>query len=309
MKKIVIRVITYNQENVISRALDSVLNQKEWGLYKLIVSDDCSTDRTWEILKEYKDRYPDIVCIYRNDKNLGIYGNIAKADSYLPESDLYGNLSGDDEYCSGYFAAIQKLVLAENIDTSKPIGIFSDWKTVSPAHKVIIRKQDSVLSNYKLISLKIRGKVYSRSMLVSKPVRDKYAPMILDKGLALAEGNYDIQPHIHIENSYYIPLVTTIYYSDIGVSTRLSLKKSDFYTTQFVTKWKYFLSHYLDDVSDIHYAKYEIAKADFYIRPLWSGLLKIIYHYKKGQLSKYKDKLGTRLHLYLHLLKYKVVHK
>lgn len=305
MKRIVIRVITYNQENVIERALNSILSQRKWGLYRVVVGDDCSSDRTWDILNEFQKKYPDIVYIYRNETNLGIYGNISKTDSYLPEADLYGNLSGDDEYCEGYFKAVQKIVSDENIDTTKPIGIFSNWKTVSPDGHEEIYKQNLVLNDYKLISLKIRGKIYSRSILVSKAVKEKYAPMILDRGLALSEGNYDLQSHLYIKKAYYIPRVTTIYYTDIGISTKLSRKHSDYFTTQFISMWEYFLEQYLETSEDIHYAKYEIAKSKFYIKPTWRGIFEIIHHNEKGQLHRQKDKLFSRLHFYLYLAKYK----
>ena len=47
-------IITYNQEDVIARTLESLLSQEH--LYEICVSDDCSSDRTWEILNEYSSR-------------------------------------------------------------------------------------------------------------------------------------------------------------------------------------------------------------------------------------------------------------
>ena len=127
MKKIVIRVVTYNQENVVGRALDSVLRQKDWGLYRIVVSDDCSTDHTWNVLQMYHSKYPELIDIYRNEHNLGMYENIQKADSYVPSCDLYSGLAGDDEYCDGYFEAIQNFIEQNHIDTTELIGIFSFW--------------------------------------------------------------------------------------------------------------------------------------------------------------------------------------
>ena len=136
MKRIVICIVSYNQEDVIGRTLDSILNQKEWGLFKIIVSDDCSKDRTWEILQEYKGKYPEIMDIHRNEHNLGIYGNVAQSNTYLPDDyDLICDLAGDDALCEGYFKALQDYIIDNKIDTSKGVGIYSDWKAISPNGK------------------------------------------------------------------------------------------------------------------------------------------------------------------------------
>ena len=139
-------MICYNQEDVIRRTLDSVLCQKEWGLYRLIISDDSSTDGTWNILQEYKEKYPEFLDIHQNEQNLGIYGNIAKSEDYIPpDYDLFGELSGDDIYCEGYFEGVQKFIKDRIIDTKKAIGVFSNWKLISPDGDEIIYNQHAVM--------------------------------------------------------------------------------------------------------------------------------------------------------------------
>ena len=51
----------YNQAKYIRKALDSFVNQKTDFLYEIIVHDDCSTDGTTEIIKEYQEKYSDII--------------------------------------------------------------------------------------------------------------------------------------------------------------------------------------------------------------------------------------------------------
>lgn len=55
--KISALVICYKQEKLIKRAIDSLLNQKEY-LYEICVSDDGSPDKTWEVLQEYAVQHP-----------------------------------------------------------------------------------------------------------------------------------------------------------------------------------------------------------------------------------------------------------
>lgn len=52
---------TYNHEKYISDALESFLMQKTNFKYEVLVHDDASTDKTVEIIKKYKNQYPDII--------------------------------------------------------------------------------------------------------------------------------------------------------------------------------------------------------------------------------------------------------
>lgn len=53
--------VTYNHEPYITDALDGFLMQKTNFAFEIIVRDDCSTDRTATIIKQYADKYPNII--------------------------------------------------------------------------------------------------------------------------------------------------------------------------------------------------------------------------------------------------------
>ena len=55
--RISVVIITYKQQDLISRAIDSVLCQKEYGLKEIVISDDCSPDNTWSVLNNYSNKY------------------------------------------------------------------------------------------------------------------------------------------------------------------------------------------------------------------------------------------------------------
>lgn len=67
-------VATYNQENTIARTLDSVLCQKCHQPFEVVVGDDCSTDRTPDICRDYAARYPQIR-LFLNAHNKGVLDN------------------------------------------------------------------------------------------------------------------------------------------------------------------------------------------------------------------------------------------
>nr|WP_180486313.1 glycosyltransferase [Treponema socranskii] len=93
-------IITYNQKDFIAQTLDSVLAQRHSYPYEIIVGDDASTDGTQAVLKYYKEKYPDIITLILNEKNLGIVGNYYKtiasaSGKYIMEC------AGDDYWLPG----------------------------------------------------------------------------------------------------------------------------------------------------------------------------------------------------------------
>lgn len=60
--KISVVLTSYNHEKFIEQSIESVLNQT-YKDFEFIIVDDCSTDRSWEIISEYKRKYPEIIAI------------------------------------------------------------------------------------------------------------------------------------------------------------------------------------------------------------------------------------------------------
>lgn len=67
--------IAYNHEAFISQAIEGVLMQKTSFPIELIIGEDCSTDRTREICKTYKEKHPEIIKLMLPEKNLGMMPN------------------------------------------------------------------------------------------------------------------------------------------------------------------------------------------------------------------------------------------
>ncbi|MBI3185469.1 MAG: glycosyltransferase [Myxococcales bacterium] len=64
----------YNAGRYVADALDSVLSQQVDRM-EIVVSDDCSTDSTAEILRDYERRYPTLLRVFRQSSNLGVTRN------------------------------------------------------------------------------------------------------------------------------------------------------------------------------------------------------------------------------------------
>jgi glycosyltransferase involved in cell wall biosynthesis len=72
-----IALCTYNGSRYLAQQLDTLVAQTYKNI-EIVVVDDCSTDDTVAILKDYASKYPQFK-IYQNEKNLGFTGNFEKA--------------------------------------------------------------------------------------------------------------------------------------------------------------------------------------------------------------------------------------
>jgi len=73
LPKISVLMPAYNTENYIIEAIESILNQT-FKDFEFIIVDDCSTDSTLSILKEY-ERKDSRIIVLKNSKNLWIAWN------------------------------------------------------------------------------------------------------------------------------------------------------------------------------------------------------------------------------------------
>ena len=68
-------MITYNHEPYIDQAIEGVLMQETDFPIELVIGEDCSTDRTREIVLEYQEKHPDLIRVITSDKNVGAHKN------------------------------------------------------------------------------------------------------------------------------------------------------------------------------------------------------------------------------------------
>lgn len=116
---------SYNAEAFIRDTLDSLVAQS-WPNLEILIGDDCSTDRTPEIIQEYAERHSNIRILERG-KNLGWLGNC---------NDLMENARGE----MMFFAFHDDVVAPEYVSSlvkalkNKPEAIlaFSDLELVDP---------------------------------------------------------------------------------------------------------------------------------------------------------------------------------
>ncbi|WP_150468050.1 glycosyltransferase family 2 protein [Francisella sp. SYW-9] len=75
----------YNQEKYIEETLTGFLSQITDFSFEIIVSDDCSTDQTAEIIRNYVKEYPNIIRLIYQEENQYSKGALPIRDFILPE--------------------------------------------------------------------------------------------------------------------------------------------------------------------------------------------------------------------------------
>ena len=212
-------VITYNQEDVIHRTMESLLKQKEY-IYEICINDDCSKDKTFEILKDYQRQFPDIVKPVQNEHNLGIFANMEAVMTRLT-GDMVYQLSGDDVCPDGYFKAVFDFIEKKQIDWRNELFcIYGDYLQIgSNGNKTIYHH--NLVNDNNAIKLKIRKLLSGRSACYSKKVLEKFEK-ISDGRSFRVELAQDCQVQLFSKHNYYIPVVGNIYYAEIGVSAHMT---------------------------------------------------------------------------------------
>ncbi len=93
--------ITYKHEEVIRSALDSFLMQKTNFKFKVFVGEDCGPDGTADIVREYAEKYPDIIVPFLREKNMGAQANLIDLCNHAT-SPYIAFCEGDDYWVDEY---------------------------------------------------------------------------------------------------------------------------------------------------------------------------------------------------------------
>lgn len=90
-------VTTYNIENYIEESVQCAFNQT-YSPLEIVLSDDCSTDRTFEIMQKMAQEYhgPHKIILNRNEQNLGITKHMNKVFLEIATGEIIVVAHGDD---------------------------------------------------------------------------------------------------------------------------------------------------------------------------------------------------------------------
>jgi glycosyltransferase involved in cell wall biosynthesis len=199
--------------------MESLLSQKDY-IYEICINDDCSQDRTFEILQEYERQYPNLIKPVQNEHNLGIFANLEAVWKRLTGDIIYA-VSGDDEAGEGYLKAVLDFINEKKIDWKNELFcIYGDYMQVNSDGTSIVFHQ-KLVNDKNALKLKVRKLLSGRSACYSKKVLDKFED-VSDGRSFRVELTQDSQLQLFTEHNYYLPVIGNIYYAEIGISSRMN---------------------------------------------------------------------------------------
>ncbi len=132
--KVSICCATYGHEPYIRKALDSVLMQKVDFEYEVLIGEDSSPDNSRSILKEYEDKFPEIIKVIYRDENVGATANVRELYS-MARGEYICTLELDDFWIS----EIKLQTQADFLDT-QPEAIAVSMRCIMVDHEGKILK-------------------------------------------------------------------------------------------------------------------------------------------------------------------------
>ncbi len=102
--KVSVCVLSYNHEKYIEQCLQSLVQQQCDFDFEVIVSDDCSTDGSQNIIKRFEREYPNIIKAFYHSKNIGGSNNYLFIHEQV-SGEYIAYLDGDDYALPGKLQA------------------------------------------------------------------------------------------------------------------------------------------------------------------------------------------------------------
>lgn len=311
--RISVRIITYKQEELIKRAISSLLPQKEY-IYEICVSDDCSPDRTWEVLQEYDKQHPGLFKLNRNDVNMGMFKN-AEISRSMVTGDIVYILAGDDECGDNWFKTVVEYIQDNKIDYKNELFcIYGNYIAAYPnGDKLIVKNKDILNTEVHPFTLGLRHLIGSRSACLSINIQKKYKS-VSDGASHKAEEILDRQLQICAEKNYYIDHIGNIYHVGVGVSAKMMGRRTDEKTH---IERQQLADYTIQKAAEIGYEVNEKDKNYMYFtRALfqakythkWSDYYKAFKYYLKSYDSKIGLK-GLRLKRIFFAIRRRIPHK
>ncbi len=209
-------MLTYNQEDYITQAIEGVLMQKTDFSIQLVIGEDCSTDNTRKIVLDYTEKYPDKIKLILNETNIGLIANYVK--TYTQCKGKYVAICDGDDYWTDPLK-LQKQVsfLEKNPDYAI---VYTNNKNLIPSGDILISdKQDNLLTTT-FNELVFNNYIPSVTVLFrNKPLPERMSKWIQQfpygdwpTYLWVTEGGGKI---------YFLNEVTAVYRKNFGTSTFL----------------------------------------------------------------------------------------
>ncbi len=130
----------FNEEKNIGKNIEAFLASDYKGLKKLIIVDDCSTDNSYKIIKQYAKKYSRVIAL-QTPKNTGCAAGAKNFGIKYVKTELIGFSDADS--------------LPDKNAISKMVGFFNDSKVGGVTSRVFVNSPKNYLTRIQAIEYKI----------------------------------------------------------------------------------------------------------------------------------------------------------
>lgn len=180
--KVSVIIPVYNVEKYLEKCLNSILNQTLYDI-EIIAVDDCSTDNSWKILEEYKNKFSKKMIIIRSAEN-GRQGT-ARNIGIKKANGKYIIFVDSDDWIKEDM--IEKLYQCAENKQSDMVGVLGYVRSYSNG------KQEEVLSE----------RADKIKKMLEKPFTDEQRNYLLFSGIGVTQHIY--KREFLIENQIFFP--------------------------------------------------------------------------------------------------------
>jgi len=209
--KVSVCVITYNHEKYIRQCLQSIVDQQTNFDFEVIIGEDCSTDGTRAIVREFAENYPDLLKPIFHEKNIGGTNNLFSVHSAAC-GEYIAHVDGDDYMLPGKLQ-IQVDELEKNPDCTMCVHEMKRFDQQNKRFLGITSKNIPFKSNIEFLLMNFPFFAHSSKMYRAK-LRD---------GLKLgSEELLDCYFHVHhalTGNILYLNKPLGVYRLNVGNAT------------------------------------------------------------------------------------------
>ncbi len=272
----------YNQEKYIKKAIDSILKQNVSFKYKIIITDDASTkDNSIKIIKEYKDKYPDIVQTIFNEVNGGYLTNILKAKE-ITKTPYFCLLDADDYYTDYNFLQRGYDYLEQHKDYViyyENVNYLYEDNSTRPFIANNIESGTYTFNDYltdKIPIVQTTGQFY-RNIIFSNGIPSFIKQSVGTVSERSFEGDYGrFLLHLKYGKAYFYNNICGVYrILSSGIWQRLSIAKRNLIQMQFYYDYNIYYEN-----------KYSL----FFARKMYDAFIVILNYYKSLNENTFTEK-------------------
>jgi glycosyltransferase involved in cell wall biosynthesis len=267
-------MLTYNQQEYIAQAIESVLMQETNFNYQLVIGEDCSTDQTKEICKKYAAKNPDKIKLLLNERNLGLGANYVK--TYKECTGKYVAICDGDDYWT------DPLKLQKQVDFLEKNKDFSLVYTLNnnsyPNGELTNFRNKFIPNNFEDL---VKGNYIASVTALFR--NEKLSPDLAYKIPSFPYGDWPTYLLI-LRNGGKIKLltkVTAVYRKDFGTSTKLRKERTL--------------------LGEINLRILKVLYTDPYFKDKKKSLLQAQLFLKRGLMASYNKEHKFRKSLFLFL--------